>query len=195
MGQDGFYFVEFFLEKGYLVWGMFWCVLSFNMLCIDYFFEGDCFEFVNGDFNDVLLINCIFKKVQFDEIYNFGVQLYVQVFFEIFEYIGEVIGVGMVCIFEVMFDFDFDVCFYQVLLLEMFGKVVEILQMEKMFFYLCSLYVVVKVYVYYIMCNYCEVYGVFGVNGIFFNYELLCCGEIFVMCKILCVVVVIFKGC
>lgn len=31
-------------------------------------------------------------------------------------------------------------------------------------------------------------------NGIFFNYEFLCCGEIFVICKIICVIVNIVQG-
>lgn len=52
-------------------------------------------------------------------------------------------------------------------------------------FYLRLLYVVVKMYVYWIVVNYCELYGMYVCNGIFFNYEFLRRGEIFVIWKII----------
>lgn len=66
--------------------------------------------------------------------------------------------------------------------------------MEIIVFYLCSLYGVVKLYVYWMIVNYCELYGLFGSSGILFNYELLLCGCEFVMCKIMDIVVKIWFG-
>lgn len=121
---------------------------------------------------------------------------YVVVFFELLEYIVDVDVMGMLCLFEAIcfFGLEKKICFYQVFIFELYGLVQEILQKEIMLFYLRFLYVVVKLYVYWIIVNYCEFYGMYVCNGIFFNYEFLCRGEIFVICKIICVIVNIVQG-
>lgn len=61
-------------------------------------------------------------------------------------------------------------------------------------FYFCLFYVVVKMYVYWIIVNYCELYNMYVCNGILFNYEFLWWGEIFVICKIIWGIVNIVMG-
>lgn len=68
----------------------------------------------------------------------------------------------------------------------MFGNVQEIWQTETAPFYLCSLYVVAKLYADWATINYREDYGFIATNGILFNHESAKRGETFVIRKITC---------
>jgi GDPmannose 4,6-dehydratase len=67
---------------------------------------------------------------------------------------------------------------------ELFGKAVKTPQCETTPFYPRSPYAAAKAYAFYIARNYREAYGVFAVNGIFFNHESPRRGETFVTRKI-----------
>ena len=59
----------------------------------------------------------------------------------------------------------------------------EIPQREVALFHKRSLYAVAKLYGYWITKHYCEVYGMYAVNGILFNHESERRGETFVTRK------------
>lgn len=66
----------------------------------------------------------------------------------------------------------------------MFGKVQEVPQTEKTFFYPRSPYGFAKLFAHWATVNYRESYGIFGVSGILFNHESPLRGQEFVTRKI-----------
>jgi len=66
---------------------------------------------------------------------------------------------------------DPDIRFYQASSSEMFGKVLEVPQVETTPFYPRSPYGVAKVYGHWITVNYRESYGLHATSGILFNHE------------------------
>jgi len=188
-GQDGSYLAELLLAKGYEVCGMLRRSSSFNTGRIDHIYQDPHDEDVRlrlcyGDLNDASSINHILRNVHPDEIYNLGAQSHVKVSFEVPEYTGEVVGLGVVRILEAMREEGISAKFYQASSSELYGKVVETPQTEQTPFHPRSPYAVAKAYAFYITQNYRESYGMFAVNGILFNHESPRRGETFVTRKI-----------
>ncbi len=188
-GQDGSYLAELLLSKGYEVWGMVRRSSSFNTGRIDHIYQDPHDDEVRlrlcyGDLNDASSINHILRNVRPDEIYNLGAQSHVKVSFEIPEYTGEVVGLGVVRILEAMREEGITAKFYQASSSELYGKVVETPQTESTPFYPRSPYAAAKAYAFYITQNYRESYDMFAVNGILFNHESPRRGETFVTRKI-----------
>lgn len=195
-GQDGVYLVQLFFEKGYKVYGIYCCISLVNFWCIEEFGIEKYLNLylVEYDLQDLGLLICLLQESEVIEVYNLVVQSFVGVFFDQFVLIVQIIVLGVLNLFEVICVVNLKICFYQVLILEMFGLVQQVLQIEQIQFYLCSLYGVVKFYVYWMMVNYCEFYDMFVFSGILFNYEFLLCGCEFVICKIIDLVVKIKLG-
>lgn len=94
-GQDGAYFTELLLDKGYEIHGIIRRSSSFNTFRIDHIYNNPdllnkIFFLHYGDLTDSSYLNRLVKKNNPDEIYNLGVQSHVQVSFEFPEYTAEV---------------------------------------------------------------------------------------------------------
>ena len=188
-GQDGSYLAELLLEKGYEVWGIMRRSSSFNTERIDHIYQDPHVErrrlnLVYGDLGDASSLNRILKEVRPDEIYNLGAQSHVKVSFEIPEYTADVTGVGAIRMLEAMRDLGLDARFYQASSSELYGRVLEVPQVETTPFYPRSPYAAAKAMAFYVTRTYREAYGVFACNGILFNHESPRRGETFVTRKI-----------
>ena len=190
-GQDGSYFSEFLIKKGYLVHGVKRRSSSFNTGRIDHIYK-DRFEknrkfFLHyGDVTDAISVSSLIKKIKPSEIYNLAAQSHVSVSFEVPEYTANADAIGALRILEAIkfHKLEKKTKFYQAGTSEMFGKVLEVPQNEKTPFYPRSPYGVSKVYAHWITVNYREAYNIFACNGILFNHESPIRGETFVTKKI-----------
>lgn len=190
-GQDGSYLAELLLDKGYEVYGIVRRASTFNRWRIDhlhshYFRRHANFYLEYGDLSDSSSLIRIMKHVMPDEIYNLAAQSHVQVSFETPEYTANVDGLGVLRLIEAMriLGLDKTARFYQASTSELYGQVTESPQNENTPFHPRSPYGVAKLYAYWIVKNYREAYGLYGVNGILFNHESPRRGENFVTKKI-----------
>jgi GDPmannose 4,6-dehydratase len=188
-GQDGSYLSELLLEKGYEVWGTVRRSSSFNTDRIDHLYR-DAHEanvrlrLIYADLNDASSLASVVEQVRPDEVYNLGAQSHVRVSYDIPEYTGEVVALGVTRLLEAIRRFKPDARFYQASSSELYGKVRETPQRETTPFHPRSPYAVAKAYAFYITQNYREAYGMFAVNGLLFNHESPRRGETFVTRKI-----------
>ncbi|OGY45191.1 MAG: GDP-mannose 4,6-dehydratase [Candidatus Buchananbacteria bacterium RIFCSPHIGHO2_01_FULL_44_11] len=190
-GQDGSYLAEILLAKGYEVHGIVRRSSTFNRWRIHHlhkhlFDRNQNFHLEYGDLSDSSSLMRILKQVMPDEIYNLGAQSHVQVSFETPEYSADIDGIGVLRLIEAMriLGLDKTARFYQASTSELYGKAQTIPQNEETPFYPRSPYGVAKLYAYWIVKNYREAYGLYGVNGILFNHESPRRGENFVSKKI-----------
>lgn len=187
-GQDGSYLTELLLEKGYEVHGIVRRASNFNTNRIDHIYEDPHNEgrlkLHFGDLSDTSVTDKLVREIQPDEVYNLGAQSHVKVSFEIPEYTGNVVGLGVLRMLEAIRNYSPQARFYQASSSEMFGKVVETPQKETTPFYPRSPYGVAKVYGYWITKNYREGYNLHASNGILFNHESPRRGRTFVTRKI-----------
>ena len=202
-GQDGSYLAELLLQKGYEVHGIRRRTSLFNSARFDHLFDHLYEEAQDpdaklhlhyGDLSDSSSLYKIVSDVKPDEIYNLGAQSHVGVSFNIPEYTGDVVGLGVVRLLEAIKQSGCNAKFYQASSSEMFGKVLETPQKETTPFYPRSPYGVAKVYAYWITKNYRESYGMFTCNGILFNHESPRRGRTFVTRKITRAVALILQG-
>jgi GDPmannose 4,6-dehydratase len=119
-----------------------------------------------------------------DEIYNLGAQSHVKVSFDTPEYTGEVTALGAIRLLEAVRELSLRPRIYQAASSEMYGAASEVPQRETTPFHPRSPYGVAKVYAFWATVNYREAYGLYAVNGIFFNHESPRRGETFVTRKI-----------
>lgn len=190
-GQDGSYLAELLLKKGYRVTGTVRRASTFNRWRLDPIYRnltdrhGDM-QLVYADLNDASSLVHALKKSMPDEIYNIGAQSHVGISFETPEYTAESDALGVLRLLESMraLGLDKTARFYQASTSELFGMAEEIPQRETTPFHPRSPYGVAKLYAYWIVKNYREAYGLYGVNGILFNHESPRRGENFVTKKI-----------
>ena len=92
----------------------------------------------------------LIKKIEPDEIYEFGCNGHVHVSFDLPEYVADVDGIGTLRILEAIriLGFEKKTKVYQASTSELFGKVQEIPQSEKTPFYPRSPYGVAKLYAF-----------------------------------------------
>ena len=187
-GQDGSYLLELLLSKGYEVHGVVRRSSSFNRGRIDAVHSDpqhrDRLALHYGDMLDTNNLNRLVAKVAPDEIYNLAAQSHVKVSFEMPEYTAQVDAVGTLRLLDALRETGVKARFYQASTSELFGKVQAVPQNESTPFYPRSPYGVAKLYSYWLTVNYREAYGVYAVNGIFFNHESPRRGESFVTRKI-----------
>ncbi|HEY2810098.1 MAG TPA: GDP-mannose 4,6-dehydratase [Rhabdochlamydiaceae bacterium] len=187
-GQDGSYLAEFLLAKGYEVHGLVRRSSSANRqrithLCGDARLLGRFFLY-EGDLCDGISLERLIGQVQPDEIYNLAAMSHVKISFDTPEYTANVDALGTLRLLEAMRKTCPDARFYQASTSELFGKVQEIPQTEKTFFYPRSPYGIAKLFAYWTVVNYREAYGMYACNGILFNHESPRRGEAFVSKKI-----------
>ena len=190
-GQDGAYLAELLLEKGYEVHGIKRRASLFNTDRIDHLYQdphekGRRLVLHYGDMTDSTNLIRIIQQVQPDEIYNLAAMSHVAVSFETPEYTANADAIGPLRILEAIriLGLEKKTRFYQASTSELYGLVQEIPQKETTPFYPRSPYAVAKLYAYWITVNYREAYGIYGCNGILFNYESPVRGETFVTRKI-----------
>ena len=175
-GQDGSYLAELLLEKGYEVHGIVRRVSTLQRDRIDHLFPDAWnppgpIELHYGDLGDSSSLLRILMYVQPDEIYNLAAQSHVGISFDIPEYTGDVTGMGVARLLELVRSIGLPARFYQASSSELFGKALESPQTEETPFYPCSPYACAKAYAFYLTRNYRERYGMYAVNGILFNHE------------------------
>jgi len=190
-GQDGSYLSELLLSKGYTVYGVIRRSSSFNTKRVDHLYKDPHnetkFKLIYGDITDYGNIVSILAKIKPHEIYNLAAQSHVQVSFQLPEYTANVDALGTLRILEGIraCGLEKHTRLYQASTSELYGKQEPgIAQSEKTPFYPRSPYAVAKLYAFWIIINYREAYGIYGVNGILFNHESERRGETFVTRKI-----------
>ena len=185
-GQDGSFLAELLLEKGYEVHGITRRASISNTARIDHLLEKGLVKIHDGDLSDSSSLIRIIGETQPDEIYNLAAQSHVQVSFDVPEYSGDVDALGVLRVLEAVriLGLTKKTRIYQASTSELYGKVEEVPQNEKTPFHPYSPYAVAKQYGFWIVKEYREAYGMFAVNGIFFNHESERRGENFVTRKI-----------
>lgn len=190
-GQDGAYLAEFLLKKGYEVHGVKRRSSLLNTDRIDHLYadphEANVkFKLHYGDLTDSTNLIRLIQEVQPDEIYNLAAQSHVKVSFDTPEYTANADGIGTLRILEAvrLLDLNKKTKIYQASTSELYGLVQAVPQSETTPFYPRSPYAVAKMYVYWIIVNYREAYGMYACNGILFNHESPIRGETFVTRKI-----------
>jgi GDPmannose 4,6-dehydratase len=190
-GQDGSYLAELLLEKGYNVVGTVRRASTFNRWRLQKIYRHlndrhERFRLEYADLSDASSLLRVMKQAMPNEIYNIGAQSHVQISFETPEYTADIDGLGVLRMIESMriLGLDKTTKFYQASTSELYGKAAEVPQNEQTPFHPRSPYGVAKLYAYWIVKNYREAYGLYGVNGILFNHESPRRGENFVSKKI-----------
>jgi len=190
-GQDGSYLAELLIEKGYEVIGLVRRASTFNRWRLNrihrhYGDRHERFRLEYGDLNDTASLLRILGTYKPEEIYNLGAMSHVGISFETPESTANVDGVGVLRLIEAMriLGLDNTAKLYQASTSELFGASPIFPQNEETPFHPRSPYGVAKLYGYWIVKNYREAYGLYGVNGILFNHESPRRGENFVSKKI-----------
>ncbi len=190
-GQDGSYFAEFLLDKGYEVHGLRRRSSSPNIpriehLYLDPHIATNNFYLHYGDVGDSSNLLRLMQMIQPDEVYHLAAQSHVKVSFETPEYTANADALGTLRLLEAIriLGLEKKSKFYQASTSELFGKVQETPQSENTPFYPRSPYGVAKLYAHWITVNYREAYNIFAVNGILFNHESPRRGDTFVTKKI-----------
>jgi GDPmannose 4,6-dehydratase len=168
-GQDGSYLAELLVEKGYDVVGMVRRSSTVNFERIGHL--QDQLTLVPGDLLDEASLIEVLRAHRPDEIYNLAAQSFVQTSFGQPVLTGETTALGVTRLLDAIRIVDPGVRFYQASSSEMFGKVVEVPQVESTPFYPRSPYGVAKVYGHWITVNYRESYDLHATSGILFNHE------------------------
>ena len=168
-GQDGSYLAELLLDKGYEVVGMVRRSSTVNFERIGHL--QDRLTLVPGDLLDEASLIDVLRTHRPDEIYNLAAQSFVQTSFGQPVLTGETTALGVTRLLDAIRIVDPGVRFYQASSSEMFGKVVEVPQVESTPFYPRSPYGVAKVYGHWITVNYRESYDLHASSGILFNHE------------------------
>ena len=168
-GQDGSYLAEFLLEKGYHVVGMVRRSSTVTWERVEHI--KDQIDIVQGDLHDQSSLMNLVTNCNPDEIYNLGAQSFVPTSWSHPTLTGEVTGLGVTRLLEVIRMAKPEARFYQASSSEMFGKVRAVPQDEDTPFYPRSPYGVAKTYGHWITVNYRESYNLFAVSGILFNHE------------------------
>src|SRR6476661_8091200 len=181
-GQDGSYLAELLLGKGYEVVGMVRRSSTVTFERIAHI--QDKVELTAGDLLDEVSMINILRDHRPTEVYNLAAQSFVQTSWSQPVFTGETTALGVTRILDAIRIVDPDIRFYQASSSEMFGKVLEVPQVETTPFYPRSPYGVAKVYGHWITVNYRESYDLFACSGILFNHESPRRGKEFVTRKV-----------
>lgn len=181
-GQDGSYLAELLLSKGYEVHGLVRRSSLNNRANIKHIEDQLTLHY--GDLSDTASLRRIFDKHCFDEVYNLGAMSHVKISFDMPEYTGNVDGLGVLRLLEIIKADYPSIRFYQASTSELFGKAKQVPQTEETPFHPRSPYGVAKLYAYWAVVNYREAYNLYSCNGILFNHESSRRGDNFVTRKI-----------
>jgi GDPmannose 4,6-dehydratase len=168
-GQDGSYLAEFLLGQGYEVFGMVRRSSTLNFERIAHI--QDRITLIAGDLLDEVSMINILRDTNPSEVYNLAAQSFVQTSWSQPVLTGETTALGVTRVLDAIRTVDPEIRFYQASSSEMFGKVLEVPQVETTPFYPRSPYGVAKVYGHWITVNYRESYDLHASSGILFNHE------------------------
>jgi len=184
-GQDGAYLANFLLEKGYEVYGTYRRLSSPNFWRLQHLGIFDEINLIPLDLSDTSSILEAIKISELDEVYHLAAQSFVGASFETPIATGDVSGLAVTRILEVIRQVNPEIKFYQASTSELYGNSrSEGSLNEETQFRPASPYAAAKLYGYWITRIYREAYGIFAVNGILFNHESPLRGLEFVTRKI-----------
>ena len=184
-GQDGAYLAKFLLKKGYEVYGTYRRLSSPNFWRLQYLGIFDKINLIPVDLSDTGSILEAIKVAEPDEVYHLAAQSFVGASFETPIATGDISGLAVTRILEVIRQINPEIKFYQASTSELYGNSrSEGLLNEDTPFRPASPYAAAKLYGYWITRIYREAYGIFAVNGILFNHESPLRGLEFVTRKI-----------
>jgi GDPmannose 4,6-dehydratase len=187
-GQDGYYLVNFLLDKGYEVHGTVRRSSSINTSRIDrliseYQKEGRL-QLHYSDLLDSSSLNSLINKINPNEVYNLAAQSHVAVSFVNPLYSTQTGTIGSTSLLEAIKNNNNDIKFYQASSSEMYGGGIKSSLNEESLFDPKSPYAASKVFAHNMTKIYRDSYDMFCVNGILFNHESPHRGETFVTRKI-----------
>jgi GDPmannose 4,6-dehydratase len=168
-GQDGSYLAELLLEKGYEVHGMVRRSSTETFQRLQHI--RDDLVLHTGDLLDQRSLTDVLRDCQPEEVYNLAAMSFVAASWNQPVLTAEFTGTGVTRMLEAVREVTPEARFYQASSSEMFGKVLEVPQVETTPFYPRSPYGVAKAYGHHITVNYRESYGLFAASGILFNHE------------------------
>lgn len=168
-GQDGSYLADLLLSKGYTVYGLIRRLSTPNLWRIEHILDE--INIIEGDMTDQTSLVKALEIAKPDEIYNLAAQSFVGTSWTQPVLTGNINGLGVVRLLDVVHSIGLDTKVYQASTSEMFGKIRESPQNENTPFYPRSPYGVAKVYAHWICVNYRESYNMFIGSGILFNHE------------------------
>ncbi|MFC1940391.1 GDP-mannose 4,6-dehydratase [Chloroflexota bacterium] len=183
-GQDGAYLAKFLIEKNYRVFGTYRRLSTPNFWRLQYLDIFDKVEFVPADLIDAASLTEAIKLSEPDEVYHLAAQSFVGASFEQPLGAGEITGLGVTRILEVIRELNPKIKFYQASTSELYGGGVLEAQTEDTPFQPASPYAAAKLYGYWVTRIYRDGYGIFTCNGILFNHESPLRGLEFVTRKI-----------
>lgn len=183
-GQDGAYLAKFLLDKGYQVFGTYRRLSTPNYWRLQYLDIFERVELVPADLIDSSSIGEAIRISEPDEIYHLAAQSFVSASFEQPVGAGEITGLGVTRLLEVVRSAYPKVKVYQASTSELYGNGYTTPQNENMPFQPSSPYAAAKLYGYWMIKIYREGYGLFASNGILFNHESPLRGLEFVTRKI-----------
>ena len=183
-GQDGSYLCKLLLEKNYKVIAADRRSSRDNGWRHKELKKNQKIIYEDFDLSDIHSIIQIFKKYNFDEVYNLAAQSFVGSSFKTPVSTADITGIGALRILETIKNFSPRTKMYQASSSEMFGKVNTKILDENSRFNPRSPYAVSKLFAHEITKNYRESYGIFCCSGILFNHESPLRGEEFVTRKI-----------
>jgi GDPmannose 4,6-dehydratase len=183
-GQDGAYLADFLIKKGYNIFGTYRRLSTPNFWRIQYLNIQNKINIIPLELSDSSSILSALKQSNPDEIYNLAAQSFVGASFENPINTGNVSGLGVVRILEVLRQYYPQIKFYQASTSEMFGDGREGVLNEKSFFEPSSPYAAAKLLAYNSVKIYRKSYDLFLSNGILFNHESPLRGLEFVTRKI-----------
>ncbi len=170
-GQDGAYLAALLIQKGYRVYGTYRRVSSSNFWRLEHLGIKDKIGLVCMELTDQVSVQRVMAELRPDEVYNLAAQSFVAASFAQPIYTGELDGLSVARLLEVVQTMLPGTRFYQASTSEMFGKVQTVPQTETTPFYPRSPYGIAKLYGHWTAVHYREAYGIYAVSGIAFNHE------------------------
>ncbi|VVB67732.1 GDP-mannose 4,6-dehydratase [uncultured archaeon] len=183
-GQDGAYLARFLIGKHYEVFGTYRRLSTPNFWRLQYLDIFDDVNLIPADLVDAGSIVEAVKISEPEEIYHLAAQSFVGTSFEQPIGTGEITGLGVTRVLEVIRQINPDIKFYQASTSELYGKGHFSSLNEGSIFQPSSPYAAAKLYGYWITKQYREGYNIFACNGILFNHESPLRGLEFVTRKI-----------
>lgn len=193
-GQDGSYLAHFLLKKNYKVIGSDRRSARNNQWRLDRLGITDKLIYEELELSEIFEIQRLFKKYNFDEVYNLAAQSFVGSSFNSPLNTANITALGVLRFLECIRTISPKTKFYQASSSEMFGDVLEKIQNEKTPFNPQSPYAISKMFGHFATMNYRLSYNLFAVSGILFNHESPFRGEEFVTRKIIKGFINILKG-
>jgi GDPmannose 4,6-dehydratase len=172
-GQGGAHLSKYLLEKGYRVFGGcrrmgqtdLWRLQELGLL------TNQNFSILEYDATDPASSFRLVETSSPDEIYHMAAQAHVGRSFDLPHATALVTGIGALNMLEAMRKVTPAARFLQASSAELFGDTSISPQNEDTPFKPRSPYGAAKLFAYSLAVNYCEAYGLFVSNAIFFNYE------------------------